>query len=143
MTLEKKTLAITLICLVFVVGSIIPYRWLSLNDSQLLISKESLESSQRELRALKKNVDSFNRSASIVANDKQLQKEYYEKNMAYNNQFKREDVKQIDDLLHTLYKRDDFFELEELSLKHSISNVKDQKPRIKFVIKGDKHLVNE
>jgi len=143
MKLETKTLAITLTCLLLVAISIIPFRWLLLNDVQIRQETELVDTGQQKLRLLKKNVDAFKSIAITLANDEQLKKEYYEKKMTYHSQFGREGVENINDVLQTLYMRDAFFELQRFYLKHYSAPGKDQKPKINFEVDGAKRLVKE
>ena len=143
MKLETKTLAITLTCLLLIAVSIIPFRWLLLNDVQIRQETELVDTGQQQLRLLKKNVDSFNAIALTLANDEQIKKDFYEKKMTYHSQFDREGVENISDVLQTLYMRDALFELQRFYLKHFSATAKDKKPKINFEVDGSKRLVKE
>ena len=124
-------------------SSIIPFRWLMLNETELNQGRELVDNNLRDMRALKKNVDIFYTVSIALDNNQLLKKSYYDKKMRYHNEFGREGVETIDNVLQTLYLRDSFFELEQLSLKHQIMSVKEKVPGINFSVDGDKRLVKK
>ena len=124
-------------------SSIIPFRWLLLNESELNQGRELVDINLRDMRALKKDVDTFYTVSIALDNNQRLKKSYYDKKMRYHNEFGREGVEAIDNVLETLYMRDSFFELEKFSLKHKVTSVKENMPSIEFLIDGDKRLVKK
>ena len=126
-----------------IISSIMPFRWLSLNDVELNQGKALVDKNLQELRTLKNNVDTFHSVAISLDNNKLLKKDYYDEKIKYHNEFGREDVNNIENVLQTLYKRDSFFELEQFSLKHQPSLAKEKVVRINFLVNGDKRLEKE
>jgi len=143
MNLNTKTLVISGVCILLVAGSIVQYRWLALNNIQLTQDQQELDQKQQALRSLKKNIDAFNSVAIAQADDELLKKDYYDKNISYHNEFGREGVEKIDEVLETIYTQDAFFQLDKLSVKHQNLKVNEKKPKIVFTIDGEKRLVKE
>ena len=141
MNLDKKVFIIILTCLLLVISSIIPFRWLLLNDDELKQGKMLVDRGLGELRILKKNVDTFYTISISLDNNQRLKKSYYDKRMTYHNEFGREGVESIDNVLKTLYMRDAFFELEKFTIKHQLMTIKEKSPDIQFLVDGNKRLV--
>ena len=146
MSLGAKTILITLSAILFVAASIIPFRWFLLNDTELERGQALASKGMNELRSLKDEVDTFEMVVLNLENDEKLQKDYYEKKIEYNNEFGRETVENIEQVLKTLYEGDAFFELTSLSIVHQSKQNKTseiQKPKIQFLIDGKKRLIKQ
>ena len=98
---------------------------------------------QSEFRNLKKKIDTFDEVVAVLEKDIKLQKVYYDKKILYQNEFGRDSVENIDQLLQTLYESDAFFELTSLSITQKNKNADAETSKIDFLVDGTKRLVKK
>lgn len=141
MKIQNRTWLIIFVSALLVAASIINYRWVALNNQALVSGIETADSTLSELRQLKRKIDKFKTVSHTLNEDITLQKQYLEKTLNYRNQFDREGVEKIIDVLNTIYTDNSFFELTSLSIKHQNTRKKEEIPQILFNIEGEKRLV--
>lgn len=140
MKLETKSSLISLICLLLVISSVVIYRASERNTEIVREGMQLVESSQTQLRTLKKSVKDFEVTRRKIEADQRLKKQYYSQEFAHYAEFGREGVVGLDKVLKSTYHADGRFELRRFSIKHKPTTEDQTPPDMTMVIEGNKRL---
>lgn len=140
MSLNAKSWMMTAICIFLLASSLFVYRWLKLNEEQILLGKELIDSNHAELIKLKRKVDEFKQIDVVLKKDESLTKEYFKEKISHHSEFGRDGVENIEKILDSTYSSNGFFELSKLYIKNAPAGAGKKETRVSMVVEGQKRL---